>query len=103
MPTFTGSSSIGWQFLGQGGQSERLLLLQVAGVALPPTRKIGYMAVYQLPSFGTPPLLPVFVSGASIWSNGAFFNQPLPLLPMRNEAWVLWRESGLTWTFTTRQ
>jgi hypothetical protein len=103
MPTFTGSSSLGWQFLGQAGQSERLLLLQVAGVPLPPTRKIGYMAVYQLPAFGTPPSLPVFVNGVSIWSNGAFINQPLPLLPMRNEVWVLWREPALAWVLTTRQ
>lgn len=103
MPTFTGSTSLGWQFLGQGGQSERLLLLQVAGVPLPPTRKIGYMAIYQSQPFGVASSPPVFVQGLSIWSNGAFVNQPLPLLQQRNEVWVLWRESGLPWTLTTRQ
>lgn len=102
MPTFTGQSSIGWQFLGRGEQSERLLLVQVPAISLPPSTKVGSVAVYQSQPFGVPNAPPVFVQGASIYAGGVLLNQVLPLLQMRNEVWVNWRVSGLAWTLTTR-
>jgi hypothetical protein len=102
MPTFTGVSGIGWQFLGGGALSERLLLLQVPSIPLPPTRKIGYMAVYQYQFFGAPSSLPVFVQGASIWANGVLIDQPVPRSQQRNDVWVYWREAGIDWILTTR-
>jgi hypothetical protein len=103
MPTFTGVSAIGWQFLGQGGASERLLLLQIPSFPLPPVRKVGQMVVYQSQPFGVLSAPPVFVQGAAIWAGGVLINQSLPLLQQRNEVWAYWRQGGVPWTLTTRQ
>jgi hypothetical protein len=102
MPIFTGSSVIGWQFLGSGGLSERLLFLQIAAVPLPPSRKVGYMAVYHIHPLAPNPALPLFAQGASIWSNGVFLDQPVPRPGQRNDVWAYWREAGIDWVLSTR-